>query len=1022
MNARSISQSETDASSQLMSIVDEIHNRMLAGESIELDEYIARCPEDAESLRKFATAMNAVADLGKTVTQSSTTSTFNVDPARQLGDFSIIQEIGRGGMGIVYEAEQVSLGRRVAIKVLPFAGLLDKQQVARFENEARAAASLHHTNIVPVFFVGCERLVHFFAMQLIQGPSLAEVLKAIVANDLETSEHSNVTVLSALESRGHLSVEDLPTHDTHSIAAISTDFSRRGKRRFERIAEIGIQVAEALDYAHRHDIIHRDIKPGNILIDGDGKPWVTDFGLARIDTDHSFTHSGDLLGTLRYMSPEQVTGPRRTVDHRTDIYSLGATLYELTTGVPAMDKSDRNDLLRQIVESEPRPPRQINPDIPRDLETIILKAIQKEAADRYASAADLSADLNRYLVNDVILARRPSFRTRVTKLLRRHRVIVTTALTTLFLSLLVSTLLLSAAYRAEKAAYRSEQQQKELAASALQTAERQLTLAHEVIDAAYLDLAVNWITEEPAPSMMQRDYLSRVAHYYRRLIDDPVDSHVMPRTQAIAYARIGKIEHYLQNYENAAVALQRSVTLHREQLENDKPDMAFHRELASSYRLLASTQMELGRYADADQSFETAQHYLQLIVESFPNDKKSVSSHVEADIGRVWTALNPGDLQVADERLAEITSVIKRLRKEDTSHYDWIVLAVKEKIVSAELLHAQGRLEEALTSIRGGLRLCEMIRSMVSHGNREVFELETQLRMELAELEVASGKLEQGIEQLENCLERFVKNLPKGLRPADIIMRSVFLGEFDLDANFEPGPFCTYVETQLQLAEVLRRGDKPYQAEHHLGEAKLVSFVLRKDKPFSLRYRVVEANTWALVAKLLADVRSSEADIARQLAAELWRETLSAFPAADKYRSGIHGRWVDYEWFVHEFRKHEYESESSQDWRAASNETSFADRARARSWFRNGQFAGALRRYTDSALKEPPDRAYDWLHIAVCHAELGNQDQAVECLQKGKQVLGDDPPKELIELSVKAAKRVSDLEFPSGLSGSAPTD
>jgi serine/threonine protein kinase len=174
---------------------------------------------------------------------------------------------------------------------------------------------------------------------------------------------------------------------------------------FRRVAELGIQAARALDHAHALGIVHRDVKPANLLVDGSGKLWVTDFGLAHIQSDARLTMTGDLVGTLRYMSPEQALAKRIVVDHRTDVYSLGATLYELLTLEPAFSGSDRQELLRQIAFEEPKAPRRINKAIPAELETIVQKAMEKNPADRYATAKELADDLRRFLVDEPIRAR-----------------------------------------------------------------------------------------------------------------------------------------------------------------------------------------------------------------------------------------------------------------------------------------------------------------------------------------------------------------------------------------------------------------------------------------------------------------------------------------------------------------------------------------------------------------------------------------------------------------------------------------
>jgi tetratricopeptide (TPR) repeat protein len=370
-------------------VADEFTERLQRGERPDVEEYAGRHPQAAALLREALEPLKALAppDPGA--------------PAREplpgvLGDFRVVREIGRGGMGIVYEAVQVALGRRVALKVLPRAAALDARQLQRFKNEAQAAAHLHHPGIVPVYYVGCENGVHYYVMQLIEGRTLGAILAAW---------------------RG------APTGG--------------GPELFRAIARLGLQAAEALEHAHQGGIVHRDVKPANLLVDGDDHLWVTDFGLARLQHETGLTGSGDLIGTLRYMSPEQALGSPACVDHRTDVYSLGATLYEALTLCPVHDSRDRQEMLRRIASEEPRPPRRLNPAVPAELETVILKALEKEPPARYATAQELADDLRRFLEDRPIRARRPSWLERGRKWARRHRPFVWSAAVGLLAALAV---------------------------------------------------------------------------------------------------------------------------------------------------------------------------------------------------------------------------------------------------------------------------------------------------------------------------------------------------------------------------------------------------------------------------------------------------------------------------------------------------------------------------------------------------------------------------------------------------------
>jgi len=395
-----------------------------------------------------------------------------------LGDYQILREIGRGGMGVVYEAKQISLNRRVAIKILPLASMLDGRQLKRFKNEAMAAAQLDHPNIVDVYGTGCDRGVHFYAMQYIEGENLAEICSGLLdrGEDHEprprndrglavdrdvVSEHAwrapelteaphdekrprNDEVVSAHFSETY--EQSQSSFENSSLSGkLSAERSGRGTEYCQTVAQFGSQLAIALNYAHSVGIVHRDIKPSNVLLDASGQVWITDFGLAHIDTGAGQTVTGDVLGTLRYMSPEQASGNKGYVDHRTDIYSLGITLYEMLTLRPAFSASDGQQLFRQVLEESPPPPRTINPNIALDLETVILKAIAKDPAGRYTTAGEMADDLGRFLEHRPVSAKRPSFWDRVAKWSHRKRkALIAAAFVMMFVAIgsIVATLLL----------------------------------------------------------------------------------------------------------------------------------------------------------------------------------------------------------------------------------------------------------------------------------------------------------------------------------------------------------------------------------------------------------------------------------------------------------------------------------------------------------------------------------------------------------------------------------------------------
>jgi serine/threonine protein kinase len=462
-----------------------------SGRTPDRKAYLKRHPEVAVALED---ALDGI-DMAQQLRPTPVTPPVAELIREPLGDFKIIRELGRGGMGVVYEAMQLSLGRRVALKVLPFAAALDPKHLQRFKTEAHAAAQLHHTNIVPVYAVGCERGVHFYAMQIIDGRPLDRVIRQM----RESAERGTA-----------------PTVDQKAAATVDTSSpkSTSNRERYRTVAGMITQAAEALDYAHESGIVHRDMKPANLLLESNGKVWVTDFGLAQIVADVSLTQSGDLIGTLRYMSPEQASGKKSLIDHRTDVYSLGATLYELLTLEPIFSGTDRQALLTQILNDEPRPLRQLERTIPVELETICLKALGKVPTERYNSAGEMAADLRRYLAELPIQAKRPSLVERLRKWGRRHPGIVGTAIVSLIISVIglsISTGLVLREKGRTDAAFVKEQERAREAEERFQLAQRS---ADSLIRFANQNLA-----ENPQHQTLRRELLELAVAYYQELIE-----------------------------------------------------------------------------------------------------------------------------------------------------------------------------------------------------------------------------------------------------------------------------------------------------------------------------------------------------------------------------------------------------------------------------------------------------------------------------------------------------------------------
>src|SRR6266513_272418 len=290
----------------------------------------------------------------------------------ELGDYELLEEIGRGGQGVVFRARQKSLNRTVALKVSTLGQWASKAHLKRFRREAEAAASLDNPGIVPIYEVGERDGSCYFSMKFVEGGQLDEVV-------------------------------------------------RRVPMSIRQAAELIAKVALTVHYAHEHGILHRDIKPGNVLLDEKGEPHLTDFGLARlVETESSVTHTLEVLGTPSYMAPEQAVGNNAAVGSATDVYGLGAVIYQLLTGQPPFAGGTTYETIKLLLDTEPRQPRLLNPKIDRDLSTICLKCLEKDPKRRYSSAFALAEDLEHWLKHEPILARRAGILSRSKKWVQRN--------------------------------------------------------------------------------------------------------------------------------------------------------------------------------------------------------------------------------------------------------------------------------------------------------------------------------------------------------------------------------------------------------------------------------------------------------------------------------------------------------------------------------------------------------------------------------------------------------------------------
>lgn len=592
---------------RLAEILDQYATSVESGNPISLDSFIQDHPQLRSYIERMVIDIDALCKVPDEL-KSSSLSRFSagaISKGTLLGDFEIVHEIGRGGMGIVYLARQRSLQRRVALKILPFAAVLDPNQISRFHTEAQAAASLHHPNIVPVYSVGNERGVHYYSMQYIDGQSMEVFLQSLKqGSQWKPSLGDSFSIVSQATSDLNASADssaEIPNSKPNTLQ--STRRTSKSSNYIRQIVSKMAEVAQALHFAHCQGIIHRDIKPSNLMIDRGGNLWLTDFGLARIQDGQSVTIDGDLVGTLRYMSPEQANGQTHLVDHRADIYAFGVTLYEALTLRCAFDGSDRCSVLAAIQKAKPISPRLINPSISMDLETIIAKCMSVEKDERYATAGALAEDLRRFLNHEPIAARRPSVIDRFGKwALRKKKWVAATGLVMLTLaigSMAFAFFILQQRNRAEMFANNAQ-------------------LIVDRFGSAFADQ----LEGIPGTEEIRRNILRETSEYYSQLIQHSEYDPALARQAAHASYRLAAISQRLGNRQAAEFAYRDALSRWERFLVTQQMSPEDAADLAACHRDFAVLQSGLGYYHLAQSHFDKALILLEPTVASAHIDFK----------------------------------------------------------------------------------------------------------------------------------------------------------------------------------------------------------------------------------------------------------------------------------------------------------------------------------------------------------------------------------------------------------------
>ncbi len=550
----------------LESIIHEFTTALRAGQHPTIQQYQDRYPHLADEIADVLSSISMIEQF-KSASASTTGSRQKLDSVSkltQIGPYKIVKEIGRGGMGVVFAAIHESLGRHVAIKVMPTPLMDGETHVQRFRREAQAAARLHHTNIVSVFEAGEGQGYHYYVMDFVDGESLNQVIDRLRSMNV-----------------GGAIAADLQTK------AIANSSSNLEKNRFRWAAKLAAQMADALSHAHSVGILHRDIKPSNMILDSTGRIWITDFGLAKdISQETALTRTGDVVGTPQYLPPESL---ELKYDVRSEIYGIGLVLYEMLALKPAYTGSSPAELIAAIASKSPPPIHKIASDIPRDLATIVDKAIAREPALRYATAGSLHRDLVAFLEDRTIAARRPSAVESAWRWARRNPLAATLSATSAILLALVAVsasvgyLLTTSALRklriqqsATSLALEQSEQNYQLMKSQYDRADSNVALSIEAFDEMFMhmisrgskssvDLEVEGLREisgvEPSLTFEDAALLDRMVKFYEQFATLNAENTQLKAESAKAYRRVGNIYQIVGQPQKAIEAYEKSLNL-----------------------------------------------------------------------------------------------------------------------------------------------------------------------------------------------------------------------------------------------------------------------------------------------------------------------------------------------------------------------------------------------------------------------------------------------------------------------------
>lgn len=656
----------------LEKIVADYTRRIRSGKAPNISAYQNKYPELALEIEDLLASVAMIEGLKLEASngQANDGKDSELTGLRQLGDYLLIREVGRGGMGIVFEAVHQSLGRRVAVKVMRRRDIDDEKYIARFRREAQSAAKLHHTNIVSVFGVGEANGFHYYVMEFIDGAGLNQVVQALTQRftgpTIGPPETSPVLKEPAVTQVDQANEPTLPNQSSTMEVRAPEHFppSRipKGNKRFKWLAQVGSQVADALAYAHDQGTLHRDIKPANLLLDRKDQVWITDFGLVKETDVDGLTKTGDLVGTPQYMAPESFQGK---YDPRSETYCLGLTLYELATLRPAFDPGTTAELIHRITTTTPTSPRKIDPKIPHDLNTIIEKAIAREPERRYATAAELRDDLRAFFDDRPIAARKPSTVEQAWRWGRRNPLPATLAVLSMLL-LFAFSAAVTFGWMSTTAAY------KELEKEAEQTeAARKLAVKNE-----------QTALENEKKTQIEFKRAESNLALMIRAFDDMFKKIISPGDESAleidGLQELGGIETAVS--ADDAEFLMQMMVYYEQIAEQNSENETLALESAKAFRRIANINYLVGETKDAIKAYSNALEIYEPILVEFPDSETALLNIVNTR-GELAAAIRrTGDLPAAREAIKKNIEIIENYPNSQATR---VQLALAENLISA---------------------------------------------------------------------------------------------------------------------------------------------------------------------------------------------------------------------------------------------------------------------------------------------------------------------------------------------------